>query len=668
MTLSAIAASGTAARLICTGLLVAVSAAELKADVTLPAMFADHMMLQRETEAPIWGWAQPGEKITVSADWLNAPVVGQADDHGEWMLRIPTPKAGGPCTLFITGKNSITINDVMIGEVWICSGQSNMEMPVNYVGPGYWGVIDYEKEIAAADYPDIRLFTVQRTHSIEPQDDCIGQWRRCNPETVGAFSAVGYFFGRDLHEDMNIPIGLICTAWGGTPAEAWTSYAALEEQPNWVDALREVDMLRDNADVFEIEYQKALARWKDTCRIIDTGLRDEWMKPGYDDSKWKRMAVPGGWQGEDLGNFDGVAWFRTRIKTPRRWEGKELVLELGPIDDWDVTYINGERIGAHDSGNVWQKDRVYTIPENLIRPGRNVIAVRVIDTGGGGGIHGEPGQLKIHVANDNDGISLAGQWRYAIGASMRDLPGRPSRKTFRPRSPSALFNGMIAPLTPYAIRGAIWYQGEANRYDPVEYRSLFPAMIQCWRDEWKLGDFPFYFVQIAPFDYGLHGATPSDATAELREAQFMALSSPNTGMAVTMDVGNPRDIHPRNKQPVGERLALWAKAKTYGDDSLVHSGPLYRSMKIEDDRVRLCFDHVGSGLAASGAVLTHFTIAGEDGEFVTAQAKIEGETVVVWSEDVTAPVAVRYAWTDAPDPNLFNKEGLPASSFRTNMP
>jgi sialate O-acetylesterase len=367
-----------------------------------------------------------------------------------------------------------------------------------------------------------------------------------------------------------------------------------------------------------------------------------------------------------------VAWFRRTVEVPDDWGQRPLVLELGPIDDWDVTYFNGRRIGAHDSGYAWQTERRYDVPASVVRAGRNVLTVRVIDTGGAGGIYGSADQLKLYQAGggegeDSEAIGLAGPWRYAIGAPMRDLPPSPRKKTFHAGSPAALYNGMIAPLLPYAMRGAIWYQGESNRYDPAGYRTLFPAMIRCWRDAWGCGDFPFYFVQIAPFDYTLHGQKPDDSTARLREAQLMTLDVPYTGMAVTMDVGNRRDIHPRDKRPVGERLARWAKAKIYGRDDLVFSGPLYRSMKVEGDRIRLSFDFIGSGLVARGGELTHFTIAGEDGVFVPARAMIDGPTVIVFSEQVRKPTAVRYAWSDAPDPNLFNREGLPASPFRTDV-
>ncbi|UCD75951.1 MAG: hypothetical protein JSV91_03330 [Phycisphaerales bacterium] len=640
------------------------------AEIGLPAVFGNHMVLQQQTDAPIWGWGDPGERISISAGWLDRPVSCTVDDEGRWMTSLPTPRAGGPYSVTVAGSSSIAFTDVMIGEVWICSGQSNMEMPVDYVGPGYWGVIDYEKEIAAADYPNLRLFTVQRTVSTEPREDCTGQWRQCSPETVGSFSAVGYFFGRDLHEDLSVPIGMICTAWGGTPAQAWTDYEAMKTLPNWAGRLRDVDRFRADPNAFENEYRVAVTKWQEACRAVDAGLKGGWMRPDTDDSAWKTMDLPKAWENDKLGNFDGVVWFRTTVDVPDEWVDLKLVLELGPIDDWDVTWFNGLKIGAHDSGNVWQVDRSYTIPSGVVRAGSNSITVRVIDTGGGGGIYGRPEQLRLRRGDSKDSqvIALAGEWRFAVGAALSDLPPRPRQKRFNAGTPTSLYNGMIVPLVPYAIKGAIWYQGEANRSDPADYRTLFPTMIGCWRRAWDRGDFPFYFVQIAPFNYTLHGNQPSNLTAELREAQFMTLRVANTGMAVTMDIGNPRDIHPRDKRPIGERLARWAKAKTYGADDLVCSGPLYREMKIEGDRARLFFDHVGSGLVARDGELTHFTIAGTNGEFVPAEAVIDGDTVLVWSDKVKKPAAVRYAWSDAPDPNLFNAEGLPASSFRTDMP
>jgi len=536
---------------------------------------------------------------------------------------------------------------------------------VAHTGPGYRGVLDDQREIAAADYPRMRLFTVERAYAPEPRDDCAGAWRPCSPERVGSFSAVGYYFGRSLHQELDLPVGLICAAWGGTPAEAWTSRSGLDGLPFLAHALAEVDALRADPHAFDDDYEAAMLSWREQSRLLDPGLRERWMREIFDDTGWKTLHVPGVWTGEDLADFDGAVWFRRTIELPKSWAGRNLTLELGPIDDWDQTWFNGLSIGAHDSGVRWQTPRIYPVPGDVVRKGKNTIAVRIIDAGGAGGFRGASDQLKLAPSEgDEPSLPLAGEWRCAIGASGRELPPHPRKKAFHARSPTALYNGMIAPLAPYALRGAIWYQGESNRYDPAAYRTLFPAMIESWRHSWDRGAFPFYYVQIAPFEYRHHGEPPSDATAELREAQLMALRTPNTGMAVTLDVGNPRDIHPRNKKPVGQRLARWALAKTYGRD-LVYSGPLYKSMQAEGRRLRLFFDHIGSGLSPVEHELAHFEIAGASGTFVDAHAEIDGDSVVVWSEQVDKPAAARYAWSDAPTASLFNKEGLPASPFQT---
>lgn len=441
------------------------------ADVRLPSIFGNHMVLQQNADVAVWGWADAGEEVTVELGESQA--VTEAGADGKWSVRLAAGAAGGPHQLTVRGKNTITLDDVLLGDVWVGSGQSNMQ----------WSVAQSDnpqEEIAAANYPEIRLFTVARSIAQEPQDDCQGEWVVCSPETIAGFSAVLYYFGRHLHQEVNIPMGLINTSWGGTIVEAWTSRETLESDP---------------------DYQPIL----------------------------ERSAV-----------------FRT-------------------------------------------------------------------DT---------------------------------------------------PNQASVLYNGMVHPIIPFSIRGVTWYQGESNVSRAVQYQKLFPAMIADWRQHWGQGDFPFYFVQLAPYRY--RNLDPR-MCAELWEAQRLTLQVPNTGMAVTMDIGNIEDIHPKNKQDVGRRLALWALAKDYGQEDLVYSGPLYDAMEVEENQIRLRFTHVGSGLASmDGGPLSHFTIAGSDGQFVPAEAVIDGETVVVSSEAISQPVAVRFAWRDDAEPNFANQEGLPASPFRTD--
>jgi sialate O-acetylesterase len=443
----------------------------------LPALFCDNMVLQREFEAPFWGWAEPGEIVAVKGSWNNIAVMTITDDHGKWMLKLPTPEAGGP--YFVTINND-TLKNVMIGEVWICSGQSNMQFALSDTQDSAT-----KAEIENAVLPELRLFYVARDNADEPNDNCYGRWEECTPESAGSFSAVAYYFGKEIQQRLKIPVGLIHVSWGGSSAQAWVNYNVLKNTP----------------------------------------------------------------------------------------EGRYYIEKY--------------------------RNKVASV-----RPGIN----------------------------------------------PRDQ-----------QSPASLYNGMLKPLIPYGIRGAIWYQGEANTKEHALYAGLMNTMITDWRGEWGEGDFPFYFVQIAPFDYD-----DQIVGAALRDAQRRTLAVPNTGMAVTLDIGNPDDVHPKNKKDVGHRLALWARAKTYGESDLVYSGPLYRSMKTEKNKIRLYFDHTGSGLICTGEKPTCFEIAGEDKVFYPADAQIDGNTVVVFSKKVKNPVAVRFAFHNGDEPNLFNREGLPASTFRTD--
>jgi len=493
--------------------IVAFSAASY-ADIRLPAVVGDNMVLQAGQRVTLWGWADPGEQIGISVSWHSTYWRIEADEEGKWSFRLTSPSVGGPYEITLKGKNTITIRNILAGEVWVCSGQSNMQWPVR-------NSANAEQEIATAKYPKIRLFSVTRKVAETPQEDCTGQWVECSPETAGDFSAVGYFFGREVHENLEMPVGIINTSWGGTPAEAWTSQPMLEENPCFEPIVTRYREAVANFPQIMANYKERLAKWSKAVE------------------KAKAEGKP----------------------TPRR-----------------------------------------------------------------------PGQ--------------------PLG------PGHP-------HSPAGLYNAMIAPLSPYTIRGAIWYQGESNASRAYQYRELFPTMIKSWWKAWRLGDFPFLFVQLANFREVKEEPGESD-WAELREAQSMTLDLPNTGMAVIIDIGEANNIHPKNKQDVGKRLALWAQANTYGKD-VVYSGPLYTSMERKGNKIVLHFDHVGGGLVAGGdKPLKGFAIAGADQKFVWADARIVGDTVVVSSESVADPVAVRYAWADNPICNLYNKAGLPASPFRTD--
>jgi len=489
------------------------------ARVKLPAVISDNMVLQREMKVPIWGWARPGEWVRIKCSWQDKTHRIKAGKKGKWQLKINSPEPGGPYEMTIRGRNAIEITNILCGEVWICSGQSNMEMPVGELGGWKRGVLNYKQVKASADDSMLRLFKVEKTISDKPQEDCDGLWLPCTGDDVENFSAVAYFFGRELRKELKVPVGLIESCWGGTVAEAWISKDVL-----MIDS--------DFAPILE-RFEQAKAEYKKKKEAYNKKLK-EWM-----------MAA----------------------------------------------------IKAKDEGQ-----KTMTPPE-----------------------------IK--------------------------RPGSPRHKN----SPSSLYNGMIAPLIPYGIRGAIWYQGESNVERAYQYRKLFPALILNWRLDWEQGDFPFYYVQIAPYKYD-----EKFVAAELREAQLMTMPLANTGIVVTTDIGNVDNIHPRNKQEVGRRLSLWALSQTYQQYDGECSGPVFDTIRMEGNRIRITFDYVDGGLLVKGGELTGFEIAGQDKKYHKANAKIQGRTVLVSSREVKKPVAVRFGWSNTAQPNLFNKEGLPASPFRTD--
>ncbi len=494
------------------------------ADVKLPSIFGNNMVLQRDIPAPIWGWAKPDEEVSIALVRHDGAVIYKetkvTDQNGDWKFLLPATPVGGPYRISVVGSdtikvtNTIEFTNILFGDVWVCSGQSNMGWTVN-------ASKNSQEEIAAADYPNIRLFGIPNISSGLPKLDVNAEWRPTTPDSVRHFSAVAYYFGRHLYKELVVPIGLIDTSWGGTRIEPWTSPEGFKSVP-------------------------ALSSISDELADIDKNYR---------------MQLP------------------------------EKIKE---IEEWIA-----ETQSALESGGV-----ILQMPEN------------------------------IH-------------------------PLTPHQR------PTALYNSMVHPFVPFAIRGALWYQGESNMREGMVYHEKMKALINGWREVWGQGDFPFYFVQLAP--WGGYDRDDPTHLPKFWEAQTATLAVPNTGMVVTTDIGNIKDIHPRNKQDVGLRLALWALAKNYGKEGLVYSGPLYKSMQVEDNAIRISFDHVGSGLVSrDGESLTWFQIAGEDQQFVEAEATIDGDTVVVSSDSVESPVAVRFGWNQIAEPNLMNKEGLPTSPFRTD--
>jgi sialate O-acetylesterase len=628
-------------------------------------LFSDHVVLQRDLAVPVWGWTEVGKEVTVTIDGAaNAAGKGVANAQGRWQVAIGPFPAGGPHTMTISGPQTVTVTDVLFGDVWICSGQSNMEM-------GIGNVINAKQEIEQATYPQIHLFTVPKLIASEPLSQVGGQWQPCTPESVAAggwngFSAVAYFFGRELHKELKVPIGLIHTSWGGTIAEAWTSAEALKTMDDFRSAVEGFQQNENELKKGTTDHEQQFAAW---YAKNDPGTAAGWNAQVFDTGAWKTMQLPTAWEKAGLPDFDGIVWFRREFDLPAAWSGKDVMLHLGPIDDMDTTWVNGTKVGGRE---LWTDPRDYKIPSRLLKPGTNSIAIRVLDTGGQGGIYGRPEDMHL----DCDGqppIPLIGPWKYQDSTPLAKTSALPQATANNPNIVTVLYNGMIANLIPYAIKGAIWYQGESNGDRGMQYRRLLPTMIKDWRARFGVGDFPFYIVSLANF-MDVESEPKDPPWASLREAQMLtAQTLPNCGIALAIDIGDAKDIHPKNKQEVGRRLALNALASTYGQH-IEFQGPWFKAFTVEGAAIRLTFDHVGGGLIARdyeghpAEKLIGFSIAGEDKHFVWADARIDGETVIVSSPQVGKPVAVRYAWANNPVCNLYNKAGLPAVPFRTDIP
>lgn len=628
----------------------------------MPSIFGDGMVLQRDMQVFIWGNAKPGTKISIKGSWPKSKFSIVVDSTGYWKSKLTTGEAGGPHTLEVRAQlkekgeapidTTIIYEDVLLGDVWLCSGQSNMEWPLHQSEDG-------EAAIQKADNPNIRLFKVERKFSQEEQKDCSGAWETLSPETARNFSAVAQYFGGYLNENLEVPIGLVQSAWGGTPVEAWTRRKRLERVDAFQERLAMIDSLSKPGSDVQTKYQRAVESWNQNM----LAMIGESAPESISQSAWKDIEIPSLWESTELGNYDGTVWFQKRINIPEKWAGKDLTLHLGPIDDMDLAWFDGNEIGRTLGPGKYTSPRVYTIPANLVTSGDHTLLLRVIDTGGGGGLWGKKEQLKIGLAGDS--MPLAGTWQYqaeiAFDESKKLPPFPRSGLPANHQRPSVLFNGMIKPLQGFGMKGVIWYQGESNVSYPESYEAIFSAMIQDWRSLWNIGDFAFMFVQIAPYDYGT-----VNNSAFLREAQARVAKLRNTGMAITMDIGNPKDIHPRNKAEVGRRLGLLAHNTAYGYREVECSGPVFEHMRVTGNKAMLYFNHTYAGLEAKDGPLTHFEIAGSDKVFYPAKAVITGASISVTSEEVAKPVAVRYGWSNTAEPNLYNSAGLPASSFRTD--
>ncbi len=627
----------------------------LSAEIKLPSIVSDGMILQRETPLKIWGWAEPDETIKVSV--LGKSYKANADENGDWQVTIPPLEAGGPYTMELEGENSITLKDILVGDVWLCSGQSNMTHQFDR-----WQE-EYADEIAASDNPEIRQFLVPTTAVLTgPVQDVPGQtWRKATPESLLSFTVVGYAFAKKLYDTYDVPQGIIMSCVGGTRIEAWTSEEGFKEFPNQLETIQKN---KDSEYVDRVNSEAKADREADgPKKTVDLGTSGDldWFDPAYVPLNWKPINIPGYWEDQGVRDLDGIVWYRREIKLPESMTGIEVMAKLGRIRNADDVYVNGKRIGG--TGYEYPQRR-YKIPAGILHTGKNLFVVRVSNSGGKGGfIPDRPYQLEA----GEQIVDLKGTWHYKVGEVF--TPSRKYKQGISGQSqPSSLYNGMIAPLTNYPIRGALWYQGESNAWTPEPYREFLPNLIADWREQWDNQKLSFFIAQLPRFmdvDY-----LPAESVwAVMREIQLdTALNTPNTGTGINIDLGEWNDIHPGDKMPVGERLALQAMRISYGEDRIVSSGPIFMSQKIMDDRIELSFEHIGSGLVSNnGEKLAHFAIAGADKKFVWANAEIDGDKVIVSNKDVSNPKYIRYAWADNPDfANLGNKEGLPAAPFRTD--
>ncbi|WP_121200237.1 sialate O-acetylesterase [Mucilaginibacter gracilis] len=625
--------------------------------IRLPQLVANGMVLQRDREITLWGWANAGEKVTIKL--LNKTYHTTTALSGTWTIKLPALKAGGPYMLDIQGTNHIQLSDVMVGDVWFCSGQSNMAVPMERVKE------KYPDEIATANFPDIRNFFVPTLSDVSNihADLPPGKWMKADPQNVLAFGAASYFFAKQLYLKYHVPIGIINSSVGGTPIQAWISAEGIKNIQPYAGRLKQ---LKDTAFLNNLIHPpNKTYSGAPQPTLTDQGLTGpiKWFDTAYQPKGWHNFWLPGYWADEGVKGLNGVVWFRKEIDLPANLAGKAAKLFLGRIVDADETYVNGIKVG-----NITYQypPRRYTVAEGILKPGKNIIVVRLINTSGKGGfVPDKTYQLSCGETN----IDLRGDWKYQVGLVYPPpVPGTMQPPPFSAQNePSGLYNTMVAPAINYAIKGFVWYQGEANTSNPKEYKQLLPALIANWREKWGVPNSPFLYAQLPNFMEVQY--SPSESQwAQLREAQRQTLDVPNTAMAVTIDGGEWNDIHPLNKKVVGDRLALLAQKLAYGDASLVSGGPLYQSSKKEGSAIVISFTNVGSGLAVNGGgELSQFAIAGADKRFVWAKAKIQGDKVMVWSEQVPSPAYVRYAWADNPEgANLYNNEGLPASPFSTD--
>lgn len=628
----------------------------------LHPLFTDDMVLQRDVPAPVWGWTEPGRAVAVEIGGQRRECVAGAD--GRWEARLGPLPAGGPFTLAVSGPQAVTLHNVLLGDVWICAGQSNMEFDIKSATGGM-------RAVAASSDDGLRLFGTPHILALEPRRDFAGaasppRWRVCSPSALGrGFSAAGYFFGRKLRSDLNVPIGLLQCGWGGSPAEAWAPKEVLAAMGDFDEHLARLERIASERAAGVTAEAQAQAWWQ--AHDPGSSASPGWADPRLDDKDWKLLEMPHTWEQAGLPDFHGIAWLRRVVDLPAGWPSGDSKLILGEIGNIDTLWINGLPAGETLERH---KTRAYPLRPGLLKPGRNLIALRILNHGLGGFF--DPGEFRLEAPGRPD-VLLSGAWKFRMGPAYDAKDPFPGIYGVEPFIPTACHNGMLAPLAPFAIKGVIWYQGEANAFRVPQYRSLLPAVIAGWRARFACGEFPFLIVQLPNFG-GVTEQSPDAAHwAEMREAQEqVAESVPHAGLAVTIDVGKKDDGHPPDKAPVGERLALVAEAGVYGLP-VVCSGPVFRSAEFSGDGAAVRFAPNGTAgggrLVAMGGALRGFSLAGADGRFFPAQAEIDGDTVrVSLPAGPGKPTAVRYNWANCPEGNLFNAEGLPARPFRSDQP
>lgn len=618
--------------------------------IRLPKLISDGMVLQRDKPLKIWGWASPKEKISIDFNKKTYKVI--TSETGKWEVTLPQYPAGGPFEMTLKGKNELKIKDIFIGDVWFCSGQSNMvhQMELHR--------ITYANDIAQANNSAIRHFGIPTTTNVNSTNDDFnnGSWKVCNPENVRQFSAVAYFFAKKIYDKYQVPIGLINASVGGTPIEAWIS------EEGFKDFSKMNEIIAKNKDTAYVNsFNRRFNRPQTPAPIQDKGLNGTktWFDVSYQPKGWKSINIPGYWEDQGIKDLNGTVWYRKEIEIPTSMIGKPASVFLGRIIDADMLYVNGKQVGV----TTYQyPQRRYQIPSDLLKSGKNVLVIKVTNTAGKGGfVPDKP----YYLFSEKDTVDLKGTWQYKVGEVFVPMQGNFGGGFSAQNQPTALYNAMVAPSINFAIKGFLWYQGETNSGKANEYAKLQPAQILDWRTKWNQGELPFLYVQLPNFMDANY--LPSESQwAALRDAQLKSLSVPNTAMAVGIDVGEWNDIHPDNKKTVGERLALAAQKLVYHENITV-SGPLFQSATIEGNKIILSFINVGSGLKTNDEEdLREFAVAGADKKFVWANAKIVGDKIEISNNNIPFPMYVRYAWADNPNVNFYNKEGLPASPFKTD--